>query len=116
MRYAAVVVDAQTGEVLFSRRADSLRYPASVTKVMTLYLTFEALQTGKLKPDDLITISPRAAAQAPTKLGLAPGDTLTVSDAMQALAIKSANDIAVALDFTTLYTFTRVSFLYRSDL
>lgn len=96
-KYAAIVVDAKTGEVLYAKRADSPRYPASITKVMTLYLTFEALQTGRLKPDDLITISPRAAAQAPTKLGLAPGETLTVSDAMQALAIKSANDIAVAL-------------------
>lgn len=97
MRYAAVVVDAETGEVLFSRRGDSLRYPASITKVMTLYLTFEALSTGRLSPDDPIVISPRAAAQSPTKLGLPVGATLTVSEAMQALAIKSANDIAVAL-------------------
>lgn len=97
LRYAAVVVDAETGEILFSRRGDSLRYPASITKVMTLYLTFEALSTGRLSPDDPITISPRAAAQSPTKLGLPVGSTLTVSEAMQALAIKSANDIAVAL-------------------
>ena len=96
-QYAAIVVDAASGEVLYAKRADSLRYPASITKVMTLYLTFDALSTGRLKPDDLITISPHAAAQGPTKLGLPVGDTLTVSDAMQALAIKSANDIAVAL-------------------
>lgn len=96
-QYAAIVVDAASGEVLYAKRADSLRYPASITKVMTLYLTFDALSTGRLKPDDIVTISPNAAAQGPTKLGLPVGDTLTVSEAMQALAIKSANDIAVAL-------------------
>lgn len=96
-RYSAVVVDAQTGEVLFSRRGDSLRYPASVTKVMTLYLTFEALAAGRLSLEDPVVISPRAAAQSPTKLGLPAGSTLTVSEAIQALAIKSANDVAVAL-------------------
>lgn len=97
MRYAAVVVDAETGEVLFSRRGDSLRYPASITKVMTLYLTFEALSTGRLSPEDRVVISPKAAAQSPTKLGLPAGASVSVSEAMQALAIKSANDIAVAL-------------------
>ncbi len=96
-RYAAIVVDAQSGEVLYAKRADSPRYPASITKVMTLYLTFEALASGTLREDDLVTISPLAASQGPTKLGLPPGDSLTVSQAMQALAIKSANDVAVAL-------------------
>ena len=96
-KYAAIVVDAKTGEVLYAKRADSPRYPASITKIMTLYLTFEALSSGRLRPDDTIIISPRAAAQAPTKLGLSAGDSLTVNEAMQALAIKSANDIAVAL-------------------
>ncbi len=96
-KYAAIVVDAKTGEVLYAKRADSPRYPASITKIMTLYLTFEALSSGRLRSDDIVVISPRAAAQAPTKLGLAAGDTLTVNEAMQALAIKSANDIAVAL-------------------
>ncbi|OXE35552.1 MAG: peptidase M15 [Phenylobacterium zucineum] len=96
-QYAAIVVDAANGEVLYAKRADSLRYPASITKVMTLYLTFEALSTGQLKLDDEVAISPHAAAQGPTKLGLPVGDRLTVSEAMQALAIKSANDIAVAL-------------------
>jgi len=97
MRYAAVVVDAETGEVLFSRRGDSLSYPASITKVMTLYLTFEALSTGRLSLEDRVVISPKAAAQSPTKLGLPAGASLSVSEAMQALAIKSANDVAVAL-------------------
>lgn len=96
-KYAAVVVDATSGEVLYAKRADSPRYPASITKIMTLYLTFDALSTGRLRADDPVIISSRAAAQGPTKLGLPAGDSLTVSDAMQALAIKSANDVAVAL-------------------
>lgn len=96
-KYAAIVVDAKSGEVLYAKRADSPRYPASITKVMTLYLTFDALSTGRLRLDDPVTISPHASAQAPTKLGLRAGETLTVSEAMQAMAIKSANDVAVAM-------------------
>jgi D-alanyl-D-alanine carboxypeptidase (penicillin-binding protein 5/6) len=96
-KYAAVVVDAASGEVLYARRADSPRYPASITKVMTLYLAFEALASGKLKADDTIVISPRAAAQPPSKLGLRAGETIRVDDAISALAVKSANDISVAL-------------------
>lgn len=96
-KYAAVVVDANTGEVLYAKRADSPRYPASITKVMTLYLAFEAINEGRLKPTDLITVSAKAAAQPPTKLGLSAGDMITVDDAMKALAVKSANDMAVAL-------------------
>jgi D-alanyl-D-alanine carboxypeptidase len=96
-KYAAIVVDAKTGEVLYSRRADDARYPASITKVMTLYLTFEALSAGKMDLDDRVLFSPRAAAQSPTKLGVSAGQTISVSEAMQALAIKSANDVAVAM-------------------
>jgi D-alanyl-D-alanine carboxypeptidase (penicillin-binding protein 5/6) len=96
-RYAAIVVDAETGEVLFARHADSRRYPASITKVMTLYLAFEALAEGKIKLDDVITVSPRAASQPPSKLGLAAGQTITVDDAMRATAVRSANDMAMAL-------------------
>ncbi|HVI30757.1 D-alanyl-D-alanine carboxypeptidase family protein [Phenylobacterium sp.] len=96
-KYAAIVVDAKTGEVLYAKRADAPRYPASITKVMTLYLTFEALAAGKIRLDDPVLISPRAAAQSPTKLGVPAGQTITVSEAMQALAIKSANDVAVAM-------------------
>jgi D-alanyl-D-alanine carboxypeptidase (penicillin-binding protein 5/6) len=96
-KYAAIVVDAKTGEVLYAHEADSPRYPASITKIMTLYLTFEALANGKLSPNDVITVSPRAAAQAPSKLGLRAGETITVVDAMSAVAVKSANDMAVAL-------------------
>ncbi len=97
VRYAAIVVDAASGEVLFARRADSPRYPASITKVMTLYMAFDALQTGKIKLTDVITVSPRAASQPPSKLGLAAGQTITVDDAMRSLAVRSANDMAVAL-------------------
>ncbi|MDO9222259.1 MAG: D-alanyl-D-alanine carboxypeptidase family protein [Caulobacter sp.] len=96
-KYAAIVVDANTGEVLYAKRADSPRYPASITKVMTLYLAFEAISEGRLKPTDLITVSARAASQPPTKLGLAAGEQITVDDAMKAIAVKSANDMAVAL-------------------
>ena len=96
-RYAAIVVDAETGEVLFARHADSRRYPASVTKIMTLYLTFEALTEGKVKLDDVITVSPRAASQPPSKLGLAAGQTITLDDAMKATAVRSANDMAMAI-------------------
>lgn len=96
-RYSAIVIDAHSGEVLYGRRADSPRYPASITKVMTLYLTFEALAQGKIKLDDEITMSRNAASKQPTKLGLAPGKTLTVDEAIQALAIQSANDVATAV-------------------
>src|SRR5690606_31004085 len=97
VRYAAIVVDANSGEVLFARRADSQRYPASITKVMTLYLVFEAMADGRISPDDYVTISPRAAAQPPSKLGLPAGSRITVDDAIRALAVRSSNDIAVAL-------------------
>ena len=96
-RYAAIVVDANSGEVLYNTRADNPRYPASITKVMTLYLAFEALAEGRLKLTDRITVSPRAAAKQPTKLGLRAGETISVDDAMRAIAVKSANDIAVAM-------------------
>lgn len=96
-RYAAIVVDANSGEVLYDKRADNPRYPASITKVMTMYLAFEALAEGRLKPTDRIIVSPRAAAQSPTKLGLRAGETISVDDAMHAIAVKSANDMAVAL-------------------
>ncbi|CAN5354270.1 hypothetical protein BH10PSE2_BH10PSE2_27100 [soil metagenome] len=96
-RYAAIVVDAQTGEVLFARRADSPRYPASVTKMMTLYLTFEALEAGRISLDDIVTVSPLAASQAPSKLGLAAGQTIRLDDAMRATTVRSCNDMAMLL-------------------
>jgi D-alanyl-D-alanine carboxypeptidase len=96
-RYAAIVVDAQTGEVLFARRADSPRYPASVTKMMTLYLTFEALEAGRVRLDDIVTVSPLAASQPPSKLGLASGQTIRFEDAMRATTVRSCNDMAMLL-------------------
>ena len=96
-RYASIVVDAASGEVLFSRFADARRYPASITKVMTLYLTFEALESGKVKLSDSLTVSPRAASQPPSKLGLAAGQSISLEDAMKATAVRSANDMAVVL-------------------
>ncbi len=96
-RYSAIVVDAGTGEVLFARSADSRRYPASLTKMMTLYLTFEALEAGTLKIDQALPVSRRAAGQTPSKLGLAEGTRITVRDAMLAVVTKSANDAATVL-------------------
>lgn len=96
-KYAAIVVDAASGEVLFQRYADERRYPASITKVMTLYLVFEALEAGKVKLNDTLVISPRAASAPPSKLGLAAGQTISLDDAMRATAIRSANDMAIAL-------------------
>jgi D-alanyl-D-alanine carboxypeptidase (penicillin-binding protein 5/6) len=97
VRYAAIVVDAQSGEVLFARHADSRRYPASITKMMTLYLAFEALAEGKAHFDDVITVSSHAASQPPSKLGLAAGERITLDDAMHATAVRSCNDMAVAI-------------------
>ena len=96
-KYTAIVMDAGTGEILYNERADGVRYPASVTKVMTLYLAFEALAQGRLHLDDEIVISPHAAAQPATKLGLRAGETIRVRDAMFAMTVHSANDMAVAM-------------------
>ena len=96
-RYAAMLVDASTGQVLHAEAADAPRYPASLTKVMTLYMVFEQIELGRLKPDTRIRISPEASSVAPSRLGLEPGTTIAVADAVKALITKSANDIAVAL-------------------
>ncbi|MBR2536831.1 MAG: serine hydrolase [Hyphomicrobium sp.] len=96
-KHAAMIVDANTGAVLHADDADELRHPASLTKMMTLYMTFELLQVGRLKMSDRVIISDNAAAQAPSKLGLEAGESLSVSDAIRALITKSANDVAVAL-------------------
>ena len=96
-RYAGIVVDAVSGEVMYSARADSARYPASLTKIMTLYMVFDALERGDIKPDDMITISSHAASQAPVKVYLRPGDEIDVDTAMRLAAMYSANDMAVAL-------------------
>jgi len=96
-KYASIVVDAASGEVLYAKRADSDRYPASITKVMTIYLLFEELAAGRLSLDDRIPFSTRAAAAPPTKLFVKAGDSITVDEALHALAIRSANDVAVAV-------------------
>jgi D-alanyl-D-alanine carboxypeptidase len=96
-KYAAFVADADTGEVLYSRRADTQRFPASITKVMTLYMVFEQLAAGTLTLDDRVVMSRMAANQRPSKLGLKVGESLTVDQAIRSLATKSANDVSVAL-------------------
>ncbi len=95
--FAAIVVDGNSGRVLYARNADEPRHPASITKVMTLYLLFEQLEKGRLHLNSRLTISEHAARQAPTKLGLAPGATISVDDAIKAIVTLSANDIAVAV-------------------
>ena len=96
-RYASVVMDSRTGEVLFSRNANKRLYPASLTKIMTLYMTFDALNRGKLKMNQKLKVSARAAGQTPTKLGLKKGSYITVKNAVLGLITKSANDAATVL-------------------
>jgi len=94
-KYASIVVDMDTAEVLHSKNADEPRYPASLTKVMTLYIVFDALESGKLKLTDKMKVSKFASRQSPSKLGLKAGSTIKVEDAIRALVTKSANDVAV---------------------
>ena len=96
-RYASIVVDAETGQVLHAANADTQKYPASLTKIMTLYMTFEALETGRWKLNQTLKASKRAAGMSPSKLGLKAGDRITVKDAILALITKSANDAAVVI-------------------
>lgn len=96
-RFAAVLMDADTNEILFAEQATAIRHPASITKVMTLYLAFDALDTGRLRMDDRIVMSSRAVSQRPSKLGLGVGQSLSVADAIGVVTVKSANDVAVAL-------------------
>jgi D-alanyl-D-alanine carboxypeptidase len=95
--YASIVVDANSGAVLQATNADSPRHPASLTKIMTLYLLFERLEAGKIKMSTEMEVSPHAAAQAPSKLGLKPGQTIAVETAIRAIVTKSANDVAVVI-------------------
>ncbi len=96
-RHAAMVIDANSGQVLHAQAADEPRYPASLTKMMTLYIVFEMVEQGRLQPSTRIRISPIAAATAPSKLGLEAGAEITVANVVQALIVKSANDMAVAI-------------------
>jgi D-alanyl-D-alanine carboxypeptidase len=95
--YADIVVDANTGDVLRSSNADSVRFPASLTKIMTLYLLFERIEAGRFTLESELAVSAHAAAQAPSKLGLKPGQTISVEDAIKALVTKSANDVAAVI-------------------
>ena len=96
-KYAGIVVDAKSGSVLYSENADRLQYPASLTKMMTLYLTFEALEQGRIRLDTRVPFSAHASAQAPTKLGVKPGNSITVEQGILGLVTLSANDAATAL-------------------
>jgi D-alanyl-D-alanine carboxypeptidase len=94
---ASIIVDGNTGEVLHAFSADGLRHPASLTKIMTLYLLFERLESGAIKLDTPLMLSAHAAAQAPSKLGIKAGQAIPVDQAIKAVVTKSANDVAVAM-------------------
>ncbi len=96
-RFAALVVDASTGRVLYEKNAGSVRYPASLTKMMTLYLTFDALKKGKLSMDDGLPVSAKAASQPQTNISLSAGDSLPVRSAIESLVVRSANDSSLVL-------------------
>jgi D-alanyl-D-alanine carboxypeptidase len=94
-RYASIVIDAESGSVLHAASPDAKSYPASLTKVMTLFLLFDELDSGRIRLDTKFTTSPHAAAQSPSKLGLEPGEKISVESLILALVTKSANDAAV---------------------
>jgi D-alanyl-D-alanine carboxypeptidase len=96
-QFASIIVDGNSGATLSSNNPDGIRHPASLTKIMTLYLLFERLDSGKMKLDTEMDVSERASEQAPTKLGLRPGQTIRVEDAIKGLVTRSANDAAVVI-------------------
>ncbi len=96
-KHSAIVVDGDTGRTLYESQSTASRYPASLTKMMTLYLLFEALDGGRVSMQTPIPVSAYAAKQPPTKIGVRAGETITVEAAIQALITKSANDVAVAV-------------------
>src|ERR1700712_3283179 len=93
--FSSIIVDGNSGATLSSNNPDASRHPASLTKIMTLYLLFERLEAGNLKLDSEMDVSEHASEQPPTKLGLRPGNTLRVEDAIKGLVTRSANDAAV---------------------
>ena len=95
--YAAYLMDARTGETLYAENADTPLPPASLTKMMTLYITFQEIQAGRLSLDSMITVSPNAANQAPSRLGLKAGQKIALRYLIRAAAVKSANDAAAAI-------------------
>lgn len=96
-KYASIVVDANSGQVITETNADKVLYPASLTKMMTIYLALEAIETGKWSANTKLFVSQRAENQEPTKLGLTTGSRIDAMDAIKALIVKSANDIAVTV-------------------
>ena len=96
-KYAAIVMDARTGKILHQENADARRYPASLTKMMTLYLTFEAMQKGRVKKTTPVVFSSQASAQPPTKLGIKAGKSISLETAIYSLITRSANDSSVAI-------------------
>lgn len=96
-KFAAITVDAATGEIIYGNDIDDLRYPASLTKVMTLYILFQEIKSGRMSFDTRMTVSAKAAGQAPSKLGLRAGNTISARDAMFALITKSANDASMVI-------------------
>jgi D-alanyl-D-alanine carboxypeptidase len=95
--FAALVIDANTNKVLYAKNENELRHPASVTKVMTLYMLFEQLERGKMTLDTPIRISRHAASMKPSKLYLSAGEEISAEDAIKALVTRSANDVAAAI-------------------
>ncbi len=96
-KYSALVVNVDTGEVVHEIKADAVRYPASLTKMMTLYLLFEALESGRVSMSTQIPVSQKASRQPPSKIGIKAGQSIPVETAIKALAVKSANDVACAV-------------------
>lgn len=96
-KYAAIVVDEKNGKMLYGANADEQRYPASLTKMMTVYLLFEALDRGQISRETPIPISRNAARRPPSKLGLKAGQSIPVDTAIRVLVVKSANDVATAV-------------------
>jgi len=96
-KYASFIIDANTGKVLYSRNADAPRYPASLTKMMTLYMLFDAMEQGKVTKNSRVSFSAHAASMQPTKLGVPAGNSISVETAIYALVTKSANDAAAAI-------------------
>lgn len=96
-RYASIVIDANSGDILSQENADKRLYPASLTKMMTLYLTFDAMEKGKLHKNSYLTVSKKATRQPPSNIGFRHSDSIRVENAILALVTKSANDVAVVL-------------------
>src|ERR1700742_4931243 len=94
---AALIAEGETGRILYARNATSERHPASLTKMMTLYLLFEALKHGEVTMSTNLPVSAHAASQKPTKLHMQPGDMIPVNTAIEAIVVRSANDVAVTI-------------------